>query len=924
VQVIHNTWCSPRRVSVRWGSLAVEGKPVNLLIVSLLLLCQCMWAQSWSGIIAPSRAIDWSKVGIPGGLPDASWTQCGSTIAAYGSSGSPASTSTINNAITACSSQTYVLLGAGTFYLTGAIGGKDQVVVRGQGANSTFLVFYAEGSCWGEYSQLCMAGSGGYPGSVNTEDHIAQWTSGFSQGATSVTLTSQPFKPTAETWKGGSATLTLAAGNAAVLSPPSYVMTTGFLPSGWNVGCTQITGQGYGPTTIIFPIASNPGTVTQVGTYQQCGFSNITANSTLLTLDQQDAPVDTGNIWVCAQVSCGSFGSGGIRIDGTCATTVSPYVGFCTQQQQVLVTACSPTCSGATNSTTITLTISPGLRAPNWNNAAVTGSTGAFWPTTTAYQRGVENLSADLTNTSGGTNSVVIFNCYECWVSGIRSIDPGPQTHVWLFGSSRAIVQNNYFYEGASHQTQSYGATLYAGASDNLIVNNIFQQVTDSTPNNNSGGAGNVAGYNFTVMDIYYNGAGGWFQPSDYEHSGGQFYWLREGNDTLSLITDEVHGTHHFTTAFRNRYPGWQVAGCQVSSEDPANTPCVSNTTAMNFFAASRYFNVIGNVLGQANYHTNYTSLPSSGTQNSSVYYLGGNPGQGQVGALVSTSVGSTACVTCTYLVGDILKLVQSGGSGGQVTVSAVSSGTPTAVVPLYPYGSGYTAANGVATTGGSGSGATINLNFVGAPGAYCAQAACSSLTQTGDVLTANSLMRWGNWDDVTAGCGATLTCATTTVRWCGNSSSPGWSTTCGSTSEIPTAFGDTTGTTSTYVNPVPSSTTLPASFIYPSKPSWWGNLPWPATGPDVTGGNMGICSGGTYANSYVTSSSQCTGGGTMVAAFGGHANANPAMNCYLNVMGGPPDGTGNVLLFDANSCYGSAGSTGPAAQPTAVTVTVQ
>ena len=33
-----------------------------------------------------------------------------------------------------------------------------------------------------------------------------------------------------------------------------------------------------------------------------------------------------------------------------------------------------------------------------------------------------------------------------------------------------------------------------------------------------------------------------------------------------------------------------------------------------------------------------------------------------------------------------------------------------------------------------------------------------------------------------------------------------------------------------------------------------------------------------------------------MVQAFGGHANANPAMNCYLNIMNGPPDGTGGVL----------------------------
>src|SRR5580704_3169202 len=109
--------------------------------------------QLWSGVISPTRAITWSNAGIPGGLPDGSWTQCGSTIAPYGSSGSPGSTSTINSQLSACGAKTYVLLGSGTFYLTGTITPKNQQVVRGMGANSTFLQFYGQGSCNGLYSQ---------------------------------------------------------------------------------------------------------------------------------------------------------------------------------------------------------------------------------------------------------------------------------------------------------------------------------------------------------------------------------------------------------------------------------------------------------------------------------------------------------------------------------------------------------------------------------------------------------------------------------------------------------------------------------------------------------------------------------------------------------------------------------------------------
>jgi hypothetical protein len=142
------------------------------------------------------------------------------------------------------------------------------------------------------------------------------------------------------------------------------------------------------------------------------------------------------------------------------------------------------------------------------------------------------------------------------------------------------------------------------------------------------------------------------------------------------------------------------------------------------------------------------------------------------------------------------------------------------------------------------------------------------------DSLVASTLMRWGNWDDVT-----------NAVRWCGNSSSTGWSTRCSSTSEVPTGL-------SLYANAVPATETLPASFYYSSQPSWWppGKV-WPPIGPDVTGGN--------------------------ISNTGGHANTIPAQDCYLNVMGGPADGSGSVLAFNAAACYSASASS-----PTVTTTT--
>lgn len=177
------------------------------------------------------------------------------------------------------------------------------------------------------------------------------------------------------------------------------------------------------------------------------------------------------------------------------------------------------------------------------------------------------------------------------------------------------------------------------------------------------------------------------------------------------------------------------------------------------------------------------------------------------------------------------------------------------------------------------------------------------------DPLVSATALMWGNYDVITA-----------TVRWCGNSSNTGWGSTCASTTEVPTSA-------STYPNAVPAKgdTTagqpaLPPSFYLSSKPAWFGSLPWPAIGPDVTGGNIGICSGvlntiGKFSGLPATSGLQCLLTSLTTPAWGGHVNTNPAMNCYLNVMGGRPDGTGSILAFDPKACYGgSSVSTGPAA----------
>jgi hypothetical protein len=123
------------------------------------------------------------------------------------------------------------------------------------------------------------------------------------------------------------------------------------------------------------------------------------------------------------------------------------------------------------------------------------------------------------------------------------------------------------------------------------------------------------------------------------------------------------------------------------------------------------------------------------------------------------------------------------------------------------------------------------------------------------DLQVRPTMMRWGNWDNVT-----------NAVRW--------------NASEVPSGIAK-------YANSVPSSQTLPNSFFLASRPtSWWatpwGTPPWPPIGPDVTGGD--------------------------IANTGGHANKIPAQLCYENTAADTNYSTDQSGLrpirFDASVCY--------------------
>lgn len=455
------------------------------------------------------------------------------------------------------------------------------------------------------------------------------------------------------------------------------------------------------------------------------GTTNLSVGKTII-LDQLDDTSDNGAIYVCDTIA------GGCNDDGAMGGPSDAQRTSRAQQQLVTVTAINGN----------QVTISPGLYMPNWRASQ---SPGAWWATAPASGDGVEDLSLDHT-ASGFRYGMVLFNCSGCWIKGVRSIR-ADRAHVHMQLSSRTVVRDSYFYGTKGAVSQSYGVETF-GSADSLIENNIFQQVT-APQMINSPCSGCVVAYNFSIYDLYNPVT--YLSHSVFLHASGIDHVLIEGNVGVGLYSDLFHGTHHFVTVFRNRYNGWESTGA------------TDNLNAENLWPFSRFFNIVGNVLGQSGVQTIYQRTPSEGDEDDPAIYVLG-----------------TGTVNCCF---------------------------------------------------------------------------------GGDPNVATTLMRWGNYDTVTAG-----------VRFLA--------------SEVPSALA---GDQAPYSNPVPGSQTLPASLYLSRQPVWWpGVKPWPAIGPDVTGGN--------------------------IPNVAGHAYTIPAQDCYTAMMLGPADGTGSVLPFNAASCYPSVLTAVPSA----------
>jgi hypothetical protein len=168
----------------------------KMILIALVLLWMspgAVRAQQWSGIIDPSRAVDWSKAGIPGGIPNRS------TVCATLSPG--ATSSQINNAIASCPGGQVVFLNAGTYSLSAGINfnGHGNVTLRGAGPGQTILQFTGGDACGGNGGDVCVIPATafyfGSPAVLPGGSQSATWSGGYSKGSTQITLTANSGLP---------------------------------------------------------------------------------------------------------------------------------------------------------------------------------------------------------------------------------------------------------------------------------------------------------------------------------------------------------------------------------------------------------------------------------------------------------------------------------------------------------------------------------------------------------------------------------------------------------------------------------------------------------------------------------------------------------------------------------------------------------
>ena len=246
-----------------------------------------------------------------------------------------------------------------------------------------------------------------------------------------------------------------------------------------------------------------------------------------------------------------------------------------------------------------TVTISPGIYMPNYSVSRSPQMWNCMTGGTKRTYVGIEDLQVD--GTGGGAEFNIFFGqTQNCWVKNCESINAGT-AHVRSFRDKALEIRDSVMIGNRTAGVGAYSILLWT-ATQSLIENNICGPGTIIVQ---SGSTGCAVGYNYN-----YGISGGWMGYILANHNAHPAYNLYEGNVAPQIYADYIHGSSSYLTYFRNWLKG-------------TATGSGSNTHAITIEMYNRYFNVVGNVLGNSSYHTSTKDVAPGTITETSVYKLG-------------------------------------------------------------------------------------------------------------------------------------------------------------------------------------------------------------------------------------------------------------------------------------------------------------
>ncbi len=200
---------------------------------------------------------------------------------------------------------------------------------------------------------------------------------------------------------------------------------------------------------------------------------------------------------------------------------------------------------------------------------------------------GLEDFYVTTKDKTGGYTFEMGY-CAYCWFKNIESSSSN-QRHVWAYALYRNEFRDCFFHDVTCYiGNYGYGLSLQGHVTATLLENNIFYSL-GSPISFSAGGGGNVVAYNYVGNGIKEHPVCGKYNhitPSGISiHGAHPIYNLFEGNVMNAFSSDFIWGSSSHGTIFRNRFIGYQPDS-------------VKQMRAISLGKYSRYYNIIGNILG--------------------------------------------------------------------------------------------------------------------------------------------------------------------------------------------------------------------------------------------------------------------------------------------------------------------------------------